>query len=221
MADWNELFNREEFIATQPHPVIYPFMETLPEGSIVYDLGCGAGRHIPVLQEKGFRVIASDISMNGLSLSRRHDGETLSSLFCASMDSIPIANCSMDGVLSVNVINHGTWDIIQNTMDEVHRILTPGGKFTFLVIATDDLRFGSGMEIEPRTYIPQNGSEAGIPHHFFNEDDVKLVAEGWEQSEWQLVKRYRTSKDKVFAKIPDGWGEVLPYVVHYAVELHK
>ena len=39
---------------------------------------------------------------------------------------------------------------------------------------------GQGVEIEPGTFIHDIGDESGVPHHYFNEAEVRDLFTGWE-----------------------------------------
>ena len=57
------------------------------------------------------------------------------------------------------------------TIHEIWRILTPGGLAIVSVAGRihDDTDY---QEVEPGTYLPTTGSEAGLPHHIFNEQTL-------------------------------------------------
>ena len=42
------------------------------------------------------------------------------------------------------------------------------------MLNTWDWRYGSGEEVEPDSFVLAEGPEAGILHHFFSEDDLRL-----------------------------------------------
>jgi len=48
------------------------------------------------------------------------------------------------------------------------------------LISTKADSFGHGQEIEPGTYIKDDGPEAGVPHHFFSESEVRGLFRDWD-----------------------------------------
>ena len=174
---WNELFSDPRFHWREPDPGV---LATAPrwrdEGrELVYALGCGAGRHMAYLQLEGFGVIGSDVAPHGLDVCRRHMAEAGlgARLVRAEMTACPFADNTFDGGVSTNVLNHNPRALLQTAVDEVHRVLRPGGEFYLTVLSTDDWRCGSGEEVEPNSFILAEGPETGILHHFFDEADLR------------------------------------------------
>ncbi|MBW1755628.1 MAG: class I SAM-dependent methyltransferase, partial [Deltaproteobacteria bacterium] len=54
-------------MSLQPSPWVERFASLIPEGGIVLDLACGAGRHTRYLSALGYRVLAVDIDVAGVS----------------------------------------------------------------------------------------------------------------------------------------------------------
>ena len=62
----------------------------------------------------------------------------------------------------------------------VHEQLLPAGHFMLTLKSTKADSFGMGREIEPGTFVRDDGPEAGVPHHFFSETEVRRLFRGWE-----------------------------------------
>lgn len=141
----------------------------------VWDLGCGAGRHLIYLEALGFAVCGSDVSDNGLRVSRERlqAAGMPARLVQADMTVAPFLDASLDAVVSINVLNHNPRARLQQAVDEVYRVLRPGGEFYLTVLTTWDWRYGLGEETEPDSFILSEGPETGILHHFFDEADLR------------------------------------------------
>jgi ubiquinone/menaquinone biosynthesis C-methylase UbiE len=104
----------------------------LKRGEVVLDLGCGAGLDMyfaaVTVGPEGF-VHGLDISADMIAKARRNLaglGIHNAALYCASADSIPLPDESMDGVIS-----NGVYNLSPNKealVKEVFRVLKPEGR---------------------------------------------------------------------------------------------
>jgi len=87
------------------------------------------------------------------------------------LNPLPFRDSAFDGLMSTQVIHHALLAQVQATIHEIWRILAPGGLAIVSVAGRihDDTDY---KEIEPSTFLPQTGSEAGLPHHIFNEQTL-------------------------------------------------
>lgn len=67
-------------------------------------------------------------------------------------------------------------------------------------ISRESSEYRRGEEIEPHTFVPSEGIEAGVAHHFVDEEEVRL-----------LMQRFKVTK--VYHMKHDGLVDVgTPYV---------
>ena len=174
---WDDLLRDPRFHWREPDAgVVATAPRWQAEGRrTIYDLGCGAGRHMAYLGTMGLDVIGSDLSPNGLSACAEHlrQAGMPARLVLADMALSPFADQIFDAGISTNVLNHHPRALLQRAMDEVWRVLRPGGEFYLTVLNTWDWRYGSGEEVEADSFVLAEGPEAGILHHFFSEDDLR------------------------------------------------
>lgn len=177
MRSWNDLFADPRFHWTEPDPGV---VETAPrwraEGRrVIYDLGCGAGRHMAFLQAEGFELFGSDVAANGLRACAQalRSAQLPARVTMADMTAAPFATGTFDAGLATNVLNHNPRAKLVEAMAEIHRVLRPGGEFYLTVLNTWDWRYGSGEEVESDSFVLGEGPEQGILHHFFDEDDLR------------------------------------------------
>jgi ubiquinone/menaquinone biosynthesis C-methylase UbiE len=172
MPTWNELFDIEEYRWQNPHEKVIEIVRLLKDrkGMRILDLGCGAGRHLVYLAKAGFKVDGMDFSERGLShasdwLSREGVGATLTR---ADMTALPYANNCFDTLISVHVIFHNPLAQVRQSLKEIYRVLRPGGMAFLTFQSTRSYRFGRGTQLEPGTFIPDIGGDAGVPHHYMD-----------------------------------------------------
>jgi ubiquinone/menaquinone biosynthesis C-methylase UbiE len=140
-------------------------------------LGCGAGRHLVYLAGLGFNVDGYDISENGLKESAewlKREGLT-ANFKLGDMTSLDYPDNYFDGVISIHVIHHNPLAKIMITLSEIKRVLKPGGIALITLNAKQGSRYGNGVRIEADTYIPDEGEDRGIIHHFSDLTDVAFL----------------------------------------------
>lgn len=99
----------------------------LKEGIRILEIGCGAGRLISYLTQKGFSVIGFDISRSLIKEGNVRYPDAMK--FLASGDSMPFSDSTFDVVLSFDVLEHIS--DVKGHLSEVRRILKTGGFYLF------------------------------------------------------------------------------------------
>lgn len=92
------------------------------------DLGCGTGLNSPTLIELGFDVTGVDISSKQLETAIKEN--RLKNVVQADVAALPFENDSFDVIVSC--YTHSDFDDWSGTMNEVSRVLKPGGQFLYL-----------------------------------------------------------------------------------------
>ena len=100
------------------------FARRLGPGARVLDLGCGPGRDIALLRERGYRVIGLDRSMGMLREARRRVG---GSLLCGDMHRLPLSEKSLDGIWLCAALLHLPRNEVTGALEEIRRVLRPNG----------------------------------------------------------------------------------------------
>ena len=62
----------------------------------------------------------------------------------------------------------------------VYEHLVPGGCFLATLKSVRADSFGIGDETEPGTFVQDSGPEAGVPHHYFEEAEIRRNFDAWE-----------------------------------------
>lgn len=188
MAKWDNYFADESDISRIPSGEVYEFAADLEKCFSerplrIWDLCCGAGRHTVALARLGLEVYASDGSPKGIELTRQWLTEAglAANTAVGDMTTCPWKDISFHGVVSWDSLHHNTIDNIRKAVAEVRRHLVPNGLFMANVMSVRSMgHHGTGREIEPHTFVNDDGHEAGIPHHFFDEDRLRNLLEAWE-----------------------------------------
>jgi ubiquinone/menaquinone biosynthesis C-methylase UbiE len=189
MPTWNELFTNELYVNRIPESEVNHFVDVLEtlfsERPLrLWDVCCGGGRHTVAMAQRGHEVYASDNAPNALRLTQ----EWISSLNLevhlelADMTVCPWPETDFHGAISWDSLYHNTLDNINKTVSEIHRHLLPGGFFMCTLMSTksDSFVWGCGQKIEPGTFIRDDSCDAGVPHHFFDENEVRELFRDWE-----------------------------------------
>jgi len=128
MLSRNGLDDLSEFLK----PPMEKYYETIKShihpGMKVLELGSGTGLHTKVILDTGAIVTAIDISGNSLEVLKRRVGHQITCIKC-SMDSIPIADCSFDYIVSAGSLSYVDLEKIAR---EIQRLLKPNGSVIFV-----------------------------------------------------------------------------------------
>jgi SAM-dependent methyltransferase len=176
---WNNIFTEHGRVFKEPHQDMPKIVQLLKqrEAQKVLDLGSGAGRHLVYLARHSFSVFGLDYSLDGIKLTRGWlaEEDLTAELQLQSMtERFPFQVAFFDAVVTVQVIHHATITAIRSIVKELSRVLKAGG---FLFVTVPKLRNqGETFEqLEPNTYIPLDGPEKGLPHHYFTPEGLGEV----------------------------------------------
>jgi SAM-dependent methyltransferase len=181
---WEEIYAKDGRVFHEPFPGFEEVVRIFKEHGCerIIDLGCGSGRHAVHLHKAGFSVLGADISLTGLKLAHDWAQEETANIPLVNMDMrarFPLAASKFDGAFSTQVIHHARLEEIRRTIEEIRRVLEPSGLAFISVTARKD-EGGPFEEIEPGTFVPQTGSEAGLPHHIFTEETLRYEFRNFE-----------------------------------------
>jgi ubiquinone/menaquinone biosynthesis C-methylase UbiE len=100
------------------------FTEAVRLNGKVLDLGCGPGRDVALLSERGLNVIGLDRSLGMLAEAQRR---VPAGFACADMRRIPLASAHLDGIWMCDSLLHVPRMDVPNVLNEAGRILTTNG----------------------------------------------------------------------------------------------
>ncbi|MEK6977628.1 MAG: class I SAM-dependent methyltransferase [Candidatus Hydrothermarchaeota archaeon] len=160
-------------------------------GGLTLDLGCGDGKGMVSILEDGTRAVGLDIALGALNLLRERlsRGGFRGDLVRGDIRHLPFPSGSFDSVVCDFVLGHCVAPGREEAVEEVRRVLKPGGRLFFRAFSRGDMRFGKGRGVEEGTFR----SASGIDHHFFDEGEVRGLLEGFrilDLREWRRERRY-------------------------------
>lgn len=187
---WNTIFQRDGRVYTEPHAAIHALAQQMAEtgARTVLDIGSGTGRHIVFLAAQGFSVFGLDSSPVGLELTRQWLAEAGCTAQLAVQDiydALPYEDALFDTVISVQVIHHACISAIRSLIREIARVLKPGG-LVFITVPQLQNQGTRFEEIETGTYIPLDGQEAGLPHHYFTPEELRREFAAFDRLDLQI-----------------------------------
>lgn len=183
LASRDELVRKKEHNWRRPSGLVVQFTSVLRRcgAGRVLDVGCGRGRHMVFLARQGFQVYGVDTCPGGLAHARAWlEREGLEADFRrAEMTFLPYRDGLFDGVICVSGICHGTSSQVRKAMSEIRRVLRPGGAALITFESRESSCYGRGTQIEQHTYVPDEGVEAGMPHHYSDREEVEGLLSGF------------------------------------------
>jgi SAM-dependent methyltransferase len=167
--------------------------------SKILDVGCGTGRHAIHFARSGFRVSGFDWSEASVKrareLSRAKKVSVDLKVWNMTSFPYPYPDASFDAVLAIKVIHHTKLATIKGIIGEVERLTRSGG-FLYLQVPSFEkaLRLKrdgeKSEEIEPGTFLPLDGDEKGILHHYFMTEELLSLLGGFEVVNMRLREEH-------------------------------
>jgi SAM-dependent methyltransferase len=93
----------EETVGLDSKPFLSPFVRLLPAGARVLDVGCGSGRDLVFLKNRGFDPMGLERSPGLAALARRHSG---CRVLTEDFELFDFSSVSMDAVLLSGSLVH-------------------------------------------------------------------------------------------------------------------
>nr|WP_298689631.1 class I SAM-dependent methyltransferase [uncultured Dongia sp.] len=96
------------------------------------------------------------------------------------MLALPLPDASCDYVLAWNVIYHGDRDVVRQCLDEIRRVLKPGGIYQGTMLSKRNGRYGKGEEVAPNTFVIHEESDKAHAHFYCNAAELVDLYQGFE-----------------------------------------
>lgn len=185
---WDDVYRENGNVLGAPYRGFGRYIENvLTSNNIrVLDLGCGTGRHAIPLYNLGYKPYGFDISKNAvdqLKTKLSESGYLTDNIIVADMfEQFPYQDSFFDSIFSIATIYHGTMANINFALSEVARVLRTGGVFYFTtsVNIEHSKSINSGENyvlLEKNTYLPLDGREKHLVHHYFTRDELFSILE--------------------------------------------
>lgn len=199
---WNEIFKQRGRVYTEPHEYMPRVVRRLKKANAttVLDLGCGTGRHVINLAQNGFSVFGLDQSPEGIKASRQwlSDDKLDADLRVHDMkDRLPFDDGFFDAVISVQVVHHAEMATTRQVVRAMTRVLIPGG-YVFVTVPKMRNQARTYEQIGENTFVPLDGPEKGLPHHYFTPRELREVFGAFDIKDIRIdsVKHYCLSAFK-------------------------
>lgn len=160
----------------QPWPAVTSFLEAR-EGAVGLDLGCGNGRHLPVLAETVRFGLGIDLSRALLRIASREFNHTDAMLVEGSVDRLPFRADSIDLAIYVATLHHlPSKDRRVASLNELARVLAPGAPALISVwsVTHDRFEYETATETTVAWTLP-NGQT--VPRYYQLYDEPTFEAE--------------------------------------------
>ena len=144
----------------------------IPAGSQVLEIGCGSGKTAGALLHRSCDVTTIDFSEKAVEMTRRimmryDKGDAV----VADARHLPFYDNAFECVVARHVIGHVRIEGRRAVAWEAARVLQPAGHLVVQVFSVDDMRNGSGRQVEDSTFL--RGS--GIVTHYFTIPEVEAL----------------------------------------------
>ncbi|MBW1645883.1 MAG: class I SAM-dependent methyltransferase [Deltaproteobacteria bacterium] len=127
MDDYYQQYAQEYFAATvnvDPAPFLQPLARRLPPGAAVLDVGCGSGRDLRWLAERGFKLTGFELVPGLAARARAHAG---CPVIVGDFRRFNFAALDFDALLSVGSLVHLGREEFPGVFRSICRALVPGG----------------------------------------------------------------------------------------------
>jgi SAM-dependent methyltransferase len=143
------------------------------------DIGCGPGRHLVWLARHGWAVTGLDWSPQALIDARAALDEfgLSAELIHGDLRTPPDLGPPFRLAVATRVCHHGTRHDFILALTVLRSLLEPGG-YAVLSLPSAALTgiTEAGEWIEDGTFVPAEGDEQDVPHHFFTPEEVRQAA---------------------------------------------
>jgi SAM-dependent methyltransferase len=166
---WDALYTRDPArrLAADPSPLAAECAALVTPGSLVLELGCGAGRDAAFFARAGHTVCATDFSTVALAANRQREvaPANLCYVVLSTAKPLPFRDATFDAVYARLSLHYFGDAVTRRVFREIRRVLSPGGLLCFLCKSTDDPLYRRGRQIEPAMFELD-----GHVRHFFSAD---------------------------------------------------
>jgi SAM-dependent methyltransferase len=156
-SGWDDLFLDQSF---DSYGALQRFLGSsfAPVHARAIDLGCGGGQAARRLAERGYDVIGVDFSETAIALARAHVVHETVCFFrgdCLALETL--ADGSFDLAVDNHVLHCLIGDDRARFLDEVARLLRPGGILFSETMSREGDLDPTKLEIDPATFVSRSG----------------------------------------------------------------
>ena len=142
---WDQFYNDHGRFYLMPHPALAGFIERIHEIAAlrILDLGCGSGRHLVALAEKGYDVVGVDYSPAAVRManewleSRDLPGRAYVDDLHEKLSTYK--NGEFDAIIAINSLNYQSSGHFLTSIIEINRLLKTGGMVLIVIPSKEAL----------------------------------------------------------------------------------
>jgi SAM-dependent methyltransferase len=171
--DFEDRFRGSRELVSQRLSVYLPIVREVQAGSAdrpILDIGCGRGEWLWLLRDAGLTARGIDLNSAMIEECRaRHNLDVMQADLMAYLKSVPDA--SLGAVTAFHIVEHLPFEVILGALDEIRRVLLPGGIVIFETPNPDNLLVGSKNfyhDLTHRNPIPSATLEFLFEHRGFS-----------------------------------------------------
>ena len=136
---WDKFYNANGRFYLLPNLALAEFCERMDTiaANKVLDLGCGSGRNMIYMAEKGFDIEGVDFSPEAVRIANQWlenedlDGKAIVGDIHEKLKMYP--NAEFDAIIAVNSLNYQSSDEFLRSIKEINRLLRTGGLALIIV----------------------------------------------------------------------------------------
>ena len=189
--DWMDMFSKEIDCCNTP----------------IIDLGCGGGNNTLYLIDKGKQVIPCDFTDKAIKQVKLNFPEIMRTEQFDMLDGLPFLDEFTDIVVADLCLHYFTEEGTLSILNEINRILRPGGLLLVRVNSLNDMNHGAGKgyQKERHLYLTHDNRYK----RFFDEQDIAFFFHGWDKVFVNEEKMMRYEKEKIIWRIAVSKGRTL------------
>ena len=172
LSYWEEVHRRERLdpFSEQTSPFAKKVVASLRTPHRILELGCGTGADAVYFSKLGHEVVATDGSAEAISANSSRGNGFLRFAMQDMREPLSFADDSFGLVYARLSIHYFSDAETRRIVDEVHRVLGPGGRFFFMCKSIQDPLWGQGVRVGPNMYDLD-----GHVRHFFSPDYIRAI----------------------------------------------
>ncbi len=181
--DWLDMFSKEINSCTTP----------------IIDLGCGGGNNTLYLINKGKKVIPCDLTDAAIKQVKMNFPEIIRAEQFDMLDGMPFPDGFTDIVVADLCLHYFTTEATFVILNEIKRILKPGGLLFARVNSVNDVNHGAGkgFQKERHLYVTDDNRYK----RFFDEQDIAFFFNEWNKVYVNEERMTRYKEEKILWRI--------------------
>lgn len=187
---YDEIAEHFDVTRVWPWKECIDFIKTMPENSLILDLGCGSGRHCKMIIQLNNKVIGIDISKKLLRIAKRNKKAML---VRGDIVNIPIKDDTFDAVIFIATLHHMNTEKDRiESLKELKRILKNKGNALISVWAYEQERFKGEEKDLFVSWTTNEGKAYQRFYHLFSKNELEDLVK---KSNLKLVESFRSDNN--------------------------